>query len=389
MLPEDIDANPHQIKLTTDSGISIETTVVIKDVLIVGIGDSYASGEGVPDVSRRWFRYADWWDKKCHRSLYSWQALVAARIAADNPHNSVTFLSRSCSGALVAELTKNVSSGAIGEGATEVGGFITIPPQIESLRRDLCPAMEASGQCVGPLRQPDFLLLSIGGNDAKFATIIKDAILGEINDGIDLKSEYRRYAVNGVRYLRTTYPELADNLMTLFPQSKVIMTVYPDPLHRHPSAFCGLDKAEGRDYLKLKSGGVLGFFARVFGKREHNPEMVALYDDFVVRLTGSSSPQDDDYKGILDIGESLVKKYPSRWFSVPMRRGLANYDQASEFQPKGYCVPGRDVSGRWFLTVDDSESYIGGVSGAVHPNIFGQLYYASKVYPIISGSVAH
>ncbi len=233
------------------------------------------------------------------------------------------------------------------------------------------------------------MLLSVGGNDAKFATIIKNAILGEISDDIELKAQYRRYALNGVRYLRVEYPKLARELNSIFPQAQFVMTVYPDPLHRHPSAFCGVDEADGKEYLGLKSRGVLGFFAKLFGFRERNPEMVALFDEFVVRLTGSSQPRYDEYRGILQIGEALVEQYPRSWRIVRMRENLKNYDQAVGYQTEGYCVPGGDVTARWFLTVDDSESVIGGISGAVHPNIFGQLFYASKVYPSLFPSVTN
>ncbi len=119
-IPRGVDGGPNTLKVVSDSGLSSATEVTVEDILIVGIGDSYASGEGVPDVFRQFFRDSDWWDKKCHRSLYSWQSLVAARFAAEHPQKSVTFVSRACSGALIKELYESESDGAAGEKGTKV-----------------------------------------------------------------------------------------------------------------------------------------------------------------------------------------------------------------------------------------------------------------------------
>jgi hypothetical protein len=379
-IPLKLDNSTHKLSVTNQNNSSALIEVKISDLLFVGLGDSYASGEGVPEVFKTWYRYSDWLDKKCHRSIYSWQSLVAARYAVDYPHKSVTFISRACSGALIAELTTAESSGATGEEDLDVAGSKFIRPQLTSLLEDLCPIKATSGRCDLPIRQPDFVLLSIGGNDAQFATIIKDAILGNVNDGINLKAAYRKYAVAGVKRLRNDMPQLARRLASAFPQSKIISTNYPDPLHRKPSAFCGVDRADGIDYLRLKSRGFIGFLASLIGKRETNQEIAAIYDDFIVRLTGSSMPKDEDYRGLLQIGQDLSAQHAYRWFSVPMRKGLVNHSQVSGYQPHGFCLPGEDVAARWFLTVDDSEADIGGISGSIHPNIFGQLYYTQKVF---------
>ena len=109
------------------------TSLVTRDLLVLGLGDSYASGEGNPDRPANmaavkpayvdptrpyaWWRApvgfnislpvidpggsADWWSPECHRSLMSPQVLAAMRLAAIHPHDSLTFLSFACSGAAV------------------------------------------------------------------------------------------------------------------------------------------------------------------------------------------------------------------------------------------------------------------------------------------------
>ena len=112
---------------------SYTVSIDAPDLLVLGLGDSYASGEGNPDrpadlsqvkvpgrVYARptdWWRpfpatiqnggvlpqraSADWWSNECHRSLFSPHALAAMRLAVASQHQSVTFLSFACSGASV------------------------------------------------------------------------------------------------------------------------------------------------------------------------------------------------------------------------------------------------------------------------------------------------
>ena len=90
----------------------------IEAKLIVGLGDSFASGEGNPDyptvfydkksVNDEWFmsenidvvdKSVEWWDRTCHRSLLSWQSLYALRESMVDNHRVIKFASFACSGA--------------------------------------------------------------------------------------------------------------------------------------------------------------------------------------------------------------------------------------------------------------------------------------------------
>ena len=63
--------------------------MTIRDLLIVGLGDSTASGEGNPDHGVAFVR---WQDRRCHRSAKGFEAQVAARLEAASPRTSVTFV---------------------------------------------------------------------------------------------------------------------------------------------------------------------------------------------------------------------------------------------------------------------------------------------------------
>ena len=107
------------ITVNADDERPISLDVAVRDLLIVGLGDSFASGEGNPDVpvkldeqKRSQNLYptrakdgaqgsALWLDRLCHRSLYSYQLRAAMQVAIENPQVSVTFLGHACSGAAV------------------------------------------------------------------------------------------------------------------------------------------------------------------------------------------------------------------------------------------------------------------------------------------------
>ena len=108
--------------------------VVVHDLLIVGMGDSFASGEGNPDVPVRFSRdrtadygkrssdvdltgyparigpwkqigdkafiqeNARWTDQGCHRSLYSHQLRAALQLGLEDDHRAVTYVGVACSG---------------------------------------------------------------------------------------------------------------------------------------------------------------------------------------------------------------------------------------------------------------------------------------------------
>jgi hypothetical protein len=113
-----------EIEVRAEDGTTLSAVKQkIDHELIIGIGDSFSSGEGNPDhpaelttsprlnaLSRDWFlvppdgrqrvtKQAEWWDHACHRSLLSWQSLAALDRAVRNPHLVVRYASFACSGA--------------------------------------------------------------------------------------------------------------------------------------------------------------------------------------------------------------------------------------------------------------------------------------------------
>lgn len=234
---------PATVEVAIAGGTAIAVAPVqVRDRLIVSLGDSFASGEGNPDVPanlgmlaggpgsgwsekwrQRWLarpamagvRSASWLDRPCHRSFYNQHLVGALKYAADRPHEAVTFASYACTGAAVFDglLVQQPAPVGLLDGAQ-----LRPPPlaQVEALARDLCLPPQGGGEgwrltthiyanTTGgtperPIRRPaparivtcdtafgrraDAVLLSVGGNDASFAGIIMWALLPRRMDGL-------------------------------------------------------------------------------------------------------------------------------------------------------------------------------------------------------------
>jgi lysophospholipase L1-like esterase len=185
----------------------------VRDILIAGLGDSIASGEGNPDRPVElssggfcfrnylggseyyrpgrarfqgdkscgggsglapWQRFnAQWSNAACHRSLYSYQTRAALALAVRHPHIAVTYLPLACTGA-------TIDRGLLGSqrareclvtrnGVTCQG---TLNPQVTELKEAIAAARKRQ-----PERQVDLIFLSVGANDIDFSGLVADVIV--------------------------------------------------------------------------------------------------------------------------------------------------------------------------------------------------------------------
>ena len=202
--------------------------IAVRDVLIAGLGDSVAAGEGNPDRAvelgggfcfrrfltggvSQYFRpgragYTDdrscengpssptaaldwahhgarWMNPACHRSLYSYQVRTALALAIEQPHLAVTFIPLACTGATI-----------------EAGMF-------DSQRSDDCPWVVGIDTCSGrspaqfaelsalmtaarrqdPKRSLDMVLLTMGANDVSFAALVANVIVDAATERLLLR----------------------------------------------------------------------------------------------------------------------------------------------------------------------------------------------------------
>jgi lysophospholipase L1-like esterase len=197
-------------------------TLTVKDVLIVSIGDSYASGEGNPVVPGFYaFKKPQWayspdpamrlQNADAHRSTLAGPAQFALDLQKDNPQEAVTFVSVADSGA-------TISQGLLGPMKSVVDPNYTLPAQLSELQ-----------QIIGS-HPINVLTISIGANDIGFSTrvtqLTENTLLGtpslatiqsQMNTALaTLPSEYAALgqAIKGLdpaQVLITPYPDLTRN----------------------------------------------------------------------------------------------------------------------------------------------------------------------------------
>jgi lysophospholipase L1-like esterase len=221
--------------------------VVIKDYLIVSIGDSFASGEANPDIEGRLFpeyliwvvdRYPVWQDTRCGRSAWSGPAQAAMMLERSDPYSSVTFLSFACSGATIDthfwkddDPYKPIGTGILGSyrgselpesEAYNLDSYI--PSQIEQVKA-----------AVGS-RPIDALIISAGGNDIRFGPIVEQCIKTAncwINGRAREHPSYEPLPLdtlvqNALRALPFKFDLLAEKIDTELNVANVFITEYPD-----------------------------------------------------------------------------------------------------------------------------------------------------------------
>ncbi len=239
----------HVVARAGDDGALIaQDDIVVRDLLVVGLGDSFASGEGNPDIPVRFHasrpmlydgqpthyplratspqvysddlstnegltifrrRRAVWTSRDCHRSQYSYQFRVALQLALDDRHRAVTLVHLACTGA---EATEGLFGSKPAREPDE-GGPKTVRAQFETLLDLLCvtrvggktarfdmaapihwgsPATEPKTYFIkgckdGKLKRDiDALMLSIGGNDIGFAALVGHSIMDSSGDLADV-----------------------------------------------------------------------------------------------------------------------------------------------------------------------------------------------------------
>jgi lysophospholipase L1-like esterase len=260
------------VNVQGEQPISIDAKV--KDLLIVGFGDSYASGEGNPDVPvqldenkrsnnlypARAAGSAQWLDQLCHRSLYSHQLRSALQIAIENPHGAVTYMGYACSGAAVekgllgpqkyVEYVSQQLGGSKSESRAQPRRGGSKDSQIYWFLRELCldDVQNDNGNWVCPnnhvRRNVDFVFLSVGGNDVGFADLVawstlRDGVGSKLAGLFGATVSPDQFADHLKNILPGAYAKLARAFERSIPlataglafdPSRVVLTAYPDIL---------------------------------------------------------------------------------------------------------------------------------------------------------------
>lgn len=261
----------------------VATEISVRDLLIAGLGDSIAAGEGDPDqpvqldggfcfrrfgggqyyrpgragftgdrscesgpvsdaAAKDWAHHgARWMSPACHRSLYSYQVRVALALAIEQSHAAVTFLPLACSGASIA--AGMFGSQNFDDCPTDVGIDActgTAPAQLTELKNIMARVHKHE-----PQRNLDMILLTIGANDVKFASLVGNVIVEATTERILLGRG------GGIVSVRDAQDALERNLPEAFARlraalkpyaggnlSRVVFVSYANPAMQAPDKPC-------------------------------------------------------------------------------------------------------------------------------------------------------
>jgi hypothetical protein len=327
----DLPEGPYLVQLTatglrgTHEPLHAAANIQVKDILIVSIGDSYASGEGNPvqpsPIDPQWASSPDpamnAENANAHRSTIAAPAQFALRLQRANPHEAVTFVSVANSGA-------SIPVGVLGPMASIGDSSVQLPPEIGELK-----------QIIGS-RHIDVLTVTVGGDDVGFATIAEDLI-----ENSYFGSPSRAAIVSQFNAALAVLPQhfsaLSQAIAALDP-GRVLITDYPDiTLNQHgePAAILG----PGDVTLINKQDAVLA-------SRQIIPALDAAIS-------------------------AAAQAY--RWTSV------AGID--ADFRTHGY-----PSTSPWIRTIGQSIAMQGNDDGTFHPNAAGQRDIAKRLLAAYFGA---
>jgi hypothetical protein len=370
--------------------------VYIKDYFIAAIGDSFASGEGNPDIPQPLVEGIpvgdeQWQDLRCHRSANAYPSRAAMALEFSDPHTSVTFINFACSGATIhtpawdpkvlewmppfvnLEPDPNKLRGTgilgsyIGNETDDYDQSHFIPPQIDQLQAALNPPPGKAE------RQFDALILSAGGNDLHFgeiglrclfadmcwpdATIWENPTQGyNLSYFLDLELKSRKDG--GLYYsLPDVLAELKSGIdgLSVHP-AEVYITQYADQTRKDDYGEATTDFCKVLDDIFWPSGWM------IIPDETERLTHVALKG---LNLAIQTAAHDYGWQYVDGITSYEVDPDPTKQLGTP---GLFVQDENGKGH--GYCA-----SDNWIIRADESEIIQGpwplrrfATAGTLHPN---------------------
>ena len=328
---------------TAGTPASAEEGEEIVPYIVVSLGDSYASGEGVEPFYDQELPIAqkvnseDW---IAHRSEESWAGklrvpyLNAPLSAYKDLDQYQYWYFKAISGAKTAEITgigvywdntalRKKCYQIDAEGNLIASGIKELPPQIDVFKQ-----LE-----YGSVR---YVTLSIGGNDAQFVPVVKKAFLGSmylnfnsVGSAIDdfYKNNDEKIKII-MRSLTNTYREISK---AAGPQATILVTGYPRLLDED-SFHLVISEMEARK-VNTAVMTLNAYIEKTVRECRENDDIDIWYIDVAERFNGHAAYSDDPY--IFDIELNLGpfgltqdinhKDFPSSYSFHPNLKGIEVY----------------------------------------------------------------
>lgn len=333
----------------------------------LAFGDSYGSGEGNPAVAGNFNGDgkstgpgATWvqglstgaqanTDERCHRSSESGSAKAYKRLLTSYPTYTINYASFACSGAETQHIIDTPYNGAKNPNGNAPAD---IKPQLQQATDYL-----NSKQLKDP--DVDAIYVSIGGNNAGFADVVKDCFIipGSCESTSSTSSNILKTKVPAVAAEIT---RVANALRSRFANATIYFSAYPDPLSvakggpgdKNNDGICSQDDDQGR--ISFSSDDMWDI---------ETAESIFLRDKFLPALNASLA------KGVSAAG-SRVFFVDSHYINRSGNNGFCSATPIIRFNDDALTKQGRD---------NDLSSVFDYSKGGWHPNDFGYQRYADAI----------
>ncbi|MBF0339335.1 MAG: hypothetical protein HQL95_00050 [Magnetococcales bacterium] len=364
-----------------------------RDLVIVALGDSFGSGEGVPDVNayvvanESYWVEEQWLDRRCHRSMFSGFNQAAFILSEDDKEISVTMLNFTCSGAEI----RTIEEGNVQGGEHKDGGLLTpfagvdrpdkkhpLKPQLEDAIAALCPQdrYNAEQRECASLRKPDLVLISIGGNDVGFGPVLKNLIAKphdhdcekELINKAGPNVSWKDYRVNDkMELLENNFVLLRSAIRTRLQPTSVLISEYPDPTHDQT----------GEKFCNSSIFNRAGRFSIIGHGNLSDKEYQCAFKHILQPLNRTIERMVSD--GNAEEARS-TRKEKINW--------IYNAGMMEATRHGGICAKGPEGEFlSYFNWLDASEAVELEFTGTVHPNIFGYMAYRKILLPRMENEV--
>lgn len=358
---------------------STTADVEVRDLLIFGVGDSYGSGEGNPDVEVVDDADAQWQNLRCHRSALSGQVLAAQQLEEADPHTSVTFVHLACSGGRVYEGLLDTYEGIVPD---EDGGVAE--PQIEVV------AELADGHEI------DALFVSIGGNDINFSDVVKACVLGEkcheddpvIDPVLSLAAGWVCGGLGAFEEACETYfdtdaiePETLDarQIFDVHSTAQDVngLDIMQDGIDDLPMNYRALD-AKIEELLDVEPGRV--FLAEIPDVTRDERGVTCGWPEGIPGLSDGLRAAIQEVPGITQTEMQWASDHVLTMLREAMRDSAAEHGWQfvdgvdPRFEGHGYCA-----AEPWLVRLQNTFQIQGDSNGALHPNVPGHEAYAAAI----------
>lgn len=337
--------------------------LVVEDVLVVSMGDSYSSGEGVPIALNPAEPDTGWDHDNCHRSTRGGPALAAIELEEVDPRSSVTFIYLACASATVDE-------GILG-------------PQKGRLDVVELPQVTQLANLAGD-RQVDALIIGVGGNDIGFTKSLLECL--------ELTDCWNASGPGGTLHERLQ-TRLARLRSELLPRTDACLTDGPCELYPGAIAATPLDLPAERifytEYPDLSKGRDLTYCEVTLLAWELSQDEFRWADQGALngpldRALNTYPPQQSWELHVG--GDTLPVPEPSLNQQVRGSASLYSWSPVTgiydDSRPHGPCS-----DEPWVFTPQDLITGATITDGLAHPNHAGQANYGRNIAAAVAASV--